>query len=148
MERKTYSIEIDASREKVWKTLWGDETYLKWTSAFSPGSRVETDWQQGSRALFLDVNGDGMIAEIAQSRSPEFLSFRHIGQIVNGKEDLDSEKVKEFAGATEDYTLKEFKGGTLVEVEMDISPEYADFFEKTWPKALSHLKNLSEDDEQ
>lgn len=148
MERKTYSIEIDASREKVWKTLWGDETYLKWTSAFSPGSRVETDWQQGSRALFLDVNGDGMIAEIAQSRSPEFLSFRHIGQIVNGKEDLDSEKVKEFAEATEDYTLTDLNPGTRLEVEMDISPEYEDFFDKTWPKALNHLKTLSETNEE
>lgn len=144
MERKTFTTTIDAPREKVWDTLWGDETYKKWTSAFAPGSRVETDWQQGSRTLFLDVNGDGMISEIAAKREPEFMSFRHIGEIMNGKEDTESDKVKAWAGATEDYTLTEENGRTKVSVSMDIDGEYSDFFEKTWPRALEHLKNISE----
>ncbi len=144
MERKTYKITIDAPREKVWETLWGEETYPKWTSAFAPGSKVETDWQQGSRTLFLDVNGDGMISEIAQKREPEFMSFRHIGEIVNGKEDTESEKVKAWAGSTEDYTLSDLGGKTVVEVSLDIDGEYLEFFEKVWPKALEHLKDISE----
>lgn len=144
MERKTFTITIDAPREKVWETLWGDETYKKWTSAFAPGSKVETDWREGSRTLFLDVNGDGMISEIAKKREPEFMSFRHLGEIINGKEDLDSDKVKAWAGSTEDYTLEESDGKTTVTVSMDIDGEYIDFFEKTWPRALEHLKNISE----
>ncbi|MBD3583575.1 SRPBCC family protein [Flavobacterium selenitireducens] len=145
MERKTFKTTIDATRQKVWDTLWGTETYPKWTSAFAPGSKVETDWQLGSRALFLDVNGDGMISEIAQKREPEFLSFRHIGEIMDGKEDTESDKVKAWAGSTEDYTLTEIDGQTEVSVEMDVDGEYAEFFEKTWPRALDHLKSLSEE---
>lgn len=148
MERKTFTIDINAPREKVWKTLWSAETYPKWTSAFAPGSKVETDWQQGSRALFLDVNRDGMISEIAEIREPEYLSFRHIGEIRDGKEDTTSEKVKEYAGSEENYTLTETASGTHLEVELDIDEEYYEFFEKTWPKALSHLKSISETDEK
>ncbi|RZJ69800.1 SRPBCC domain-containing protein [Flavobacterium sp.] len=144
MERKTFKITIDAPRQKVWETLWGAETYPKWTSAFAPGSKVETDWRQGSKTLFLDVNGDGMISEIAEKREPEFMSFKHLGEIVNGKEDTESEKVKAWAGSTEDYTLTESDNQTEVSVSMDVDGEYADFFEKTWPRALEHLKSISE----
>ncbi|NMH27808.1 SRPBCC family protein [Flavobacterium silvaticum] len=148
MEHKTFEISINASREKVWKTLWSDETYPKWTSAFAPGSTIETDWREGSRVLFLDVNRDGMISEIAQSREPEYLSFKHIGEMKDGKEDLDSEKVQAFQGSEENYTLTENGNGTTLKVEMDIDPEYFEFFEKTWPRALEHLKMLSEADEE
>lgn len=146
MERKTFTTDINAPREKVWDILWGETTYPKWTSAFAPGSKVETDWQPGSKVLFLDVNGDGMISEIAQKREPEFMSFRHVGEIMDGKEDTTSEKVKAWAGSTEDYELSDIGGGqTRVVVSMDVDGEYAGFFEKTWPRALEHLKALSEE---
>ena len=40
-----FKIEINASREKVWDVLFGKETYPQWTTVFSEGSMVETDWQ-------------------------------------------------------------------------------------------------------
>jgi len=145
MERRNFNISIDAPRQTVWDTLWGEETYPKWTSPFAPGSRVETDWRSGSRVLFVDMNGDGMISEIAEKREPEFMSFRHIGEIMNGKEDTESEKVQAYAGSTEDYTLTESDGKTHVTVSMDINEDYFDFFDKTWPRALEHLKSISEE---
>lgn len=144
MERKTFEIDIDAPKQKVWDTLWGEETYPKWTSAFAPGSSVETDWQEGHRAIFVDVNGDGMISVIQEKREPDYLAFRHIGEIVDGKEDLDSDRVKAWAGSIEDYVLTETPSGTHVKAAMDIDEQYAEFFEKTWPKALQHLKNIAE----
>ena len=53
MEKKQFKIEIAAPREKVWKILWGDKTYPAWTSVFAEGSRAETDWEEGSKVLFL-----------------------------------------------------------------------------------------------
>jgi uncharacterized protein YndB with AHSA1/START domain len=147
MEKATFRTTIDASREKVWKTLWDEETYKKWTSPFSPGSHAETDWRQGSRITFIDMNGDGMISEIAELRPNEFMSFRHLGEIKDGKEDFESDKVKQFAGSTENYTLRDKGGSTEVTVEMEIDSEYRDFFDKTWPRALEHLKMLSEEEE-
>ena len=38
MEKLHFSVNINASKEKVWQTLWDDTTYRKWTSAFSETS--------------------------------------------------------------------------------------------------------------
>ena len=57
MEKVTFNIAIDAPREKVWETLWNDSSYREWTSVFSEGSKVETDWQIGGKVLFLDGQG-------------------------------------------------------------------------------------------
>jgi len=56
-----FSINIEAPKEKVWNTLWNDQTYREWTSAFAEGSRAETDWKKGSRVLFTDGKGSGMV---------------------------------------------------------------------------------------
>ncbi len=53
MKRKESKIEIKAPKEKVWKVLWDDETYGKWTAAFFEGSHAETGWKEG-RKLHLD----------------------------------------------------------------------------------------------
>ncbi|MBC7949578.1 MAG: SRPBCC domain-containing protein [Chitinophagaceae bacterium] len=144
MERQQFNIEIDAPREKVWNILWGENSYPAWTSVFTEGSRAETDWRKGSKVLFLDGKGQGMVAKIADARPNEFMSFQHLGMVNDGVEDLDSPKVKEWAGAFENYTLKTVNGKTAVTVDMDLTEEYKDYFIKLWPKALEKLKELSE----
>lgn len=145
MERKTFKKTIHAPREKVWNVLWGEKTYPEWTSPFSPNSRVETDWKKGSRVLFLGGdNRDGMISEVAESIPNEYLSLRHLGAINNGVEDLDSERVKAWAGAQENYTLKDVDGNTELLIEMDLQENESQQMEKIWPLALDKLKQLSE----
>jgi uncharacterized protein YndB with AHSA1/START domain len=73
MEKLNFSIDIKAPIQKVWDTLWADETYRKWTAAFSEGSYAESDWNEGSRILFLSPAGDGMLARIAEKREPHIL---------------------------------------------------------------------------
>lgn len=144
MEKTKFSITIDAPREKVWDTLWNDESYRAWTSPFSEGSRAETDWQKGSKILFLDGKGSGMVSKIADKKPNEFMSFEHLGEVRDGVEDTTSEKVKTWAGAHENYTLKNVNGKTELEVEMDINDEWKDYFTNTWPLALDKLKELAE----
>jgi hypothetical protein len=86
MEKLHYDIAINATPEKVWKVLWTDKTYREWTSAFSEGSHAETDWKEGSKVLFLDGNGQGMVSKIAVNRPNEFMSFEHLGEVHEGKE--------------------------------------------------------------
>ncbi len=135
---------IDASPAKVWETLWGDETYREWTAAFSPGSTVETDWKEGSKVLFLDGKGNGMVSKIAKKKANEFMSFAHLGEVHDGVEDLTSEKVSAWAGATENYYLKDVQGKTQLTVELDITDDFKDYFATTWPKALETLKSIAE----
>lgn len=145
MERQKFEEVIDASREKVWNVMWSDETYGEWTAPFAEGSSAETDWQEGSQILFLNGEGEGMISVIHRKKEPEIMVFKHLGmRDKNGKEDRESEKVKQWAGAEEIYTYKTRNGKTLVMVEMDIDEEYAEFFSNVWPEALGKVKELAE----
>ena len=145
MQKINFSTTINAPKEKVWQTLWDDSSYRKWTSAFSEGSYAETDnWKEGTEVKFLDPNGCGMVSRIATNRENEFMSFEHLGEVKDGVIDKDSDKVKQWAGAKENYTLKEASGVTILDIEMDTAEEYKDMFSQMWPKALLNVKELSE----
>ncbi|GAB3912127.1 hypothetical protein GCM10028803_54890 [Larkinella knui] len=144
MENKSFKITIDASRETVWNVLWNDATYPQWTSVFSEGSRAETDWKKGSKVLFLDGKNDGMVSVIEANTPNEYMSFKHLGEVKNGVEDLDSGAGKDWVGSLENYTLKTADGKTELTIDMDIADEYKDYFLKTWPKALEKVKELAE----
>lgn len=144
MEKLTFNTSINAPRNKVWEILWGEQTYPAWTAAFSEGSKIETDWQVGGRTLFLDSSNKGMVSTIAAKVPNEYMSFKHLGEIDNGVEDLSSDKVKSWAGSTENYTLTDANGKTTLLVEMDIDEEYKDYFLTAFPKALNKVKELAE----
>jgi len=144
MEKQEFKIAIDAPREKVWKILWADDTYRAWTAPFSEGSHAITDWKKGSKVLFLDGKGMGMVSTIDETIPNEYISFKHLGVVKNGVEDTDSEEVKEWAGAHENYTLKEESGRTELVVDMDINDTFKDYFSATFPKALQVVKELAE----
>lgn len=144
MEKINFSISINAPKEKVWKTLWDDTTYRKWTSVFSSTSYADTDWKEGSKVLFLDSQGSGMVSKIEANRPNEFMSFKQLGEVKDGVEDTESDKVKQWAGALENYTLKEVNGITELLVAMDTIDDFKGFLMETFPKALEQVKILSE----
>ena len=144
MEKQTFSITIDAPREKVWDTLWKDESYRAWTSAFSENSYAETDWQTGSKVRFLDGKGSGMVSTIAENRPNEYMALRHLGMVKDGVGDTSSEEVKQWAGALENYTLKSDGGKTELVVDLDLNTDWVEYMQNTWPKALQRLKELAE----
>ncbi len=150
MEKKHFNVTIDAPRERVWEVLWGDKSYSEWTAPFSPDpsskSMVETDWQKGSKTLFTDGSGNGMIAYIDDVRPNEFMSFRHMGEVINGVEDTESERVKKWAGSKEDYTLKDVNGKTelTASIDLDMDSGFADHLIDAFPKALGEVKRISE----
>src|SRR3954468_7331155 len=144
MEKINFSTSINAPKERVWKTLWEDATYRKWTSVFSPSSYVDTDWKEGSKVLFLDAQGSGMVSKIEANRPNEFMSFKHLGEVKNGIEDTESAKVKGWEGALENYTLREVNGITELSVDLDMNEEYKEMFMKMFPKAIEQVKMLAE----
>lgn len=147
MEKLKFSTNIKAPREKVWDILWNDDTYRKWTSAFMEGSYAETDnWKEGTKVLFLGPGGDGMVSTVAKNKRNEFMSFKHLGEVKNGVEDTESEKVKIWAGAMENYRLSDENGNTKLDVELDVDSagDFKDYFSKTFPVALEKVKELAE----
>ncbi|MFA4868701.1 MAG: SRPBCC domain-containing protein [Pedobacter sp.] len=144
MKKLEFSITINANPQKVWDIITGKETYDQWTKVFAEGSTVETDWKKGSKALFLDGKGNGMVSEIAESIPGKFLSIHHLGEVKDGVEDPTTYQGEEWGDALENYTLKEVDGKTVWLVEMDMDEEYAQYMEDTWPLALAKVKELAE----
>lgn len=53
MTTLTYSIEINATPEKIWQTLWDEESYKVWTHVFSQGSYYKiSDFKKEIRFTF------------------------------------------------------------------------------------------------
>jgi hypothetical protein len=73
------------------------------------------------------------------------MSFKHIGIVKNGEEDLSSDQVRGWAGALENYTLKQLNVTTELKVDMDVDEEYKNYFIETWPRALDKVKELAEE---
>ncbi len=144
MEKKQFKIVINATREKVWDALWGATTYPEWTSVFSPGSRAESDWNEGSKVFFLGGDNEGMLSMIVRKIPNEFMSFKHLGMVKNGVEDIESSVGQEWVGSMENYTLRTVEGKTELEVDMDIAVAHLDYFMDAWPKALAKLKEIAE----
>ncbi|MCM4152528.1 ATPase [Arenibacter sp. N53] len=141
MKKEKFSVIIQAPCHKVWEILWSNRTYSKWTSIFSEGSRVETDWKEGSTALFLNSENNGMVSRIAANKPYSFMSIEHLGYVTNGVEDKSK---PEWQGALENYTLTTMDGKTNLLVEMDITDDYLEYFSETWPRALAKVKELAE----
>lgn len=143
-----FSIDIRAPKDKVWRTMFADNTYREWTIPFSSGSYFEGSWALGSKILFLGPDGKGgsagMVSRITESRLHEYMGIEHVGMVSNGVEDTQSHAVKDWAGARENYSFSESSGVTTLQVEMQTAPSYEIMFNDSWPKALHKLKALSE----
>ena len=145
MEKLKYQTEINASAEKVWDVLWNENTYSKWTYYFSPDSNMVTDWQVGGKTYFTDSSKkNGMVSTIERIEKPKHLIFKHLGEIHNGVEDVDSEKIKAWNGSLEAYYLEENDGKTTLRVEVDSDENFKDMFDNGFRKGLEIIKELSE----
>ena len=138
------SIEINAPKQKVWDTMLNDETYRQWTVAFHEGSHAIGNWEEGSKMIFTDGSGSGMLSRVKSHARNEELTLEHYGMMKDNKEDLESDEVKKWAGSLETYRISESGGKTHLEIEMDITPEYEEYMNEAWKKALELLKNIAE----
>lgn len=145
MERLQFSTTIHAPIERVWKTLWGKDTYPQWSSAFTKNGSIQAEWKKGSKTIFFDGNGQGMVAEIVELKAGEFVSFKHEGILKDGESDSSMAVAEGWFGALENYSLRTIEDMTEVIVEHDVTEEHRPRFVELWPKALRRLKEMCED---
>jgi len=139
------NIFINAPKEKVWEILFTDSSYRIWAAEFSPGSYFETDWQQGSKALFKGSDGMGLVGHISEVLPNQFLSIQYDGLIgTNGVEDVESEGAQVYKGVLETYTLVEIEGVTELDITSGMPEEYFEMMTDAWDKALQKIKTLAE----
>jgi len=144
VRKHKYEINIHAHAEKVWDILWNSDSYTQWTAPFCKGAFYKGEMKQGSRIHFLSPGLDGMYSDVIFFKPPNNALFRHIGEIENGIELPIDEKTEKWTGAFENYILTETNGITTLIAEVDLAPEYAENFDKNFPKGLQLIKKISE----
>jgi uncharacterized protein YndB with AHSA1/START domain len=144
MERIKFTTSIDAVPSKVWDVLWSDATYPQWTAGFGENSHLKTDWQEGSKVLFLGADDEGMVSRIVSIRPKEYVSFQHLAAYKNGVETADAEEMKDWAGTHENYMLQQDGQRTLLTLEQEVPVNFVPDFQAFWENALKKIKELAE----
>jgi len=96
--------------------------------------------------VLTDQNGEkgGMVSEIAENIPGKFVSIKHIGLLVAGKEILEGPDVEKCAGGFENYSFDESHGISMLIVEIDAMEDFENYMNESYPKALSKLKEICE----
>ncbi|MEN6594501.1 MAG: hypothetical protein ABFC31_06090 [Clostridiaceae bacterium] len=142
MKKLQFSIEINASTERVWTTLWEDITFRDWASILDEGTYMQGVMKEGNEIQFISsVNGYGVTDLVEKLNPNAFVLFRHGADT---KESGQQEREKEWTGGTESYSLTEKNGVTTLVVKTDVPQEQEEIFQIRFPKALERIKTLAE----
>ena len=145
IEKLHFSININAPKEKVWKTMWDKENYKIWTAPFCEGSYYEGDLAQDSRIHFLSPDGSGMYSDVMFLKENSLVVFRHVGNLKNCAEQEVDDESRHWTGCFEVYRLVEINANTTeLEVEVDVTEGHIESMKKKFPLGLEKLKELSE----
>lgn len=143
MKRMEFSIEIQASREKVWRTLWDDKTFRDWASIIDEGTYMVGEMKEGSEVQFISSRGGYGVTSFVEKCSPnEFVSLRHMKDT---KDSGAQEREREWTGGMESYSLAESNDITTLTLTVDVPPGQEGTMETRIPKALERVKVLSEE---
>ena len=142
MKKMQFSIEINATKQRVWDTLWQDETFREWASIIDPQTYMVGDLKEGHEIQFISsASGYGLTSLVEKLVAGEFLLLRHRADT---QEDGKREREKEWTGGEEIYSLEKKDGTTTLTVAFDVPPELEAEFKVTYPKALERVKVLAE----
>mgnify|MGYP000731211935 CR=1 FL=1 len=142
INRLVFSIDIKAEKSAIWKALWSDSCYREWASVFFKGSYIIAhNLDKGSKVHFLGPDKNGIYSVIEKHIPNKMIQFKHIGNVLGGKEQAIDNETKKWSGSTEIYTLSEGKDTTSLLVELDVMDEHLEFMTDTFPKALKKIKN-------
>ncbi len=142
MKELRFSIEIHATKERVWDTLWQDDTFREWAGFIDPGTYMVGDLKEGHEIQFISAeNGYGVTSLVEKLVPGELLLLKHRADTqevgTRGRE-------KEWTGGEESYSLEEKDGVTTVTVAFGVPPEMEGYFTINYPKALERVKLLAE----
>lgn len=142
MKQLQFTVEINATKEKVWDTLWQDKTFRQWAGLIDAGTYMVGDLKEGSEIQFISAeNGYGVTSLVEKLVEGEFLLLKHSADT---QEEGKREREKEWTGGKESYSLSEKDGITTLSTKFDVPAEMEEYFEVNYPKALERVKELAE----
>ena len=85
-----------------------------------------------------------MVSRIAENIPNQFVSIQHYGLVKGDVEITEGPEVEKWANGFENYTFEENNGTTAVTVDLDVTEDFIDYMNETYPTALDKLKELCE----
>ena len=141
MREMRFSTEIQATKERVWDTLWQDQTFREWAGIIDPGTHMVGELKEGSEVQFISGNEYGVTSLVEKLIPNEFLVLRHSADTQDsGKR----ERAQEWTGGRETYSLSQKDGTTILTTAFDVPEEMEEYFTVNYPKALEQVKILAE----
>ena len=138
MKEIQFLIEINASKERVWATLWEEVTFRDWANNIDEGIYMKGIMKEGNEIQYISSeNGYGVTSLIEKLNPNEFILLSHVADT---KESGQQERKKEWTGGTESYSLAEINGVTTLIVKIDVPLEQEETFNVRFPKALERIK--------
>ncbi len=141
MKEMQFRVEINASKERVWDTLWQDKTLRQWAGIIDPGTHMVGGLKEGNEIQFISGNGYGVTSLVEKLVPGEFALLRHSADT---QDEGKRERAQQWTGGKESYSLTEKDGTTTLTFVCDVPPELEKYFKVTYPKALERVKVLSE----
>ena len=142
MNELHFTTTINASKERVWSTLWSDETFRQWAGLIDPGTYMTGELRQGNEVQFISAeNGYGVTSLVDECREYKFVRLKHQADTQDvGERSRDDQ----WTGGAETYELDDSHGVTTLTTTFDVPAELEELFRKLYPKALAKVKDLAE----
>ena len=142
MNEMTFSVDIDALKQKIWNVLWQDETFRQWAGVIDPGTYMVGELKQGSKVQFISAeNGYGVTSLVDKMVEGEYVLLKHSADT---QESGARSREDEWTGGSESYTLVGGGNATTLILMCDVPNEMKEYFDDAYPKALQKLKELAE----
>ena len=142
MKDMQFSIEIKAPKERVWDTLWQDETFRDWANIIDPETYMVGELKEGHEIQFISGDSGYGVTSLVEKLVPgEYLLLKHHADT---QEEGKREREKEWTGGGERYSLVNQDGTTTLTTVFDVPSELEDYFQVAYPKALERIKVLAE----
>ena len=139
-----YSIEINASKEKIWEVLWSDPTLRKWAGIIDEGTYLDGELEEGNEVNFMSASGYGVTSRVEELVPYQRMVFKQIADVKVSKDGSLERREKQWEGGLETYELKDSQGHIELSLEQDVPDELVEYFEKKIPEALECIKTLAE----
>lgn len=142
MKELEFTIEIHATKETVWSTLWDDHTFRDWANNIDEGTYMKGEMKEGNIVEFISsINGYGVSSLIEKMIPNAYVFFKHYADTQDSGQ---NEREKEWSGLTESYSLTEINGITTLIAKTDVPENLVEMFTISIPKALARIKALAE----
>ena len=142
MKELQFSVEIHATKQEVWNTLWQDQTFRDWAGLIDPGTYMVGELKEGNEVQYISAeNGYGVTSLVEKCIDGEYLLLKHSADT---QEVGTKERKKEWTGGSESYSLAETDGITTLTAAFDVPPTQEEFFTANYPMALDRVKELAE----